>query len=99
MGGDVHDRRFVSFIVPNNDNAELPRPTVHQTLTRSATLVVFRRELSFNQCRDFRAAIKLEHATSVPPRGERECLGDDECAAAKTEKQTHKKGPHDCCQT
>jgi hypothetical protein len=39
--------------------------------------------------------LKLKHATSVPPRGERECLGDDECAAAKTEKQNHKKGPDD----
>ena len=40
---------------------------------------------------DFRAAMKLEHERGVPPRGQRECLGDDECAATKTEKQNHKK--------
>jgi hypothetical protein len=37
----------------------------------------------------------LEQATSVPPRGKWECLGDDESAAVKTEKQNHKKSPHD----
>ena len=36
MGGDVHDRRILSFIFPTNDNTVLPLPTVHQTLTRSA---------------------------------------------------------------
>jgi hypothetical protein len=30
---------------------------------------------------------------SFAPRGEWECLGDDECAAAKTEKQIQKKSP------
>ena len=100
MSGDVHDRRILSFILPTNDNAELTLPTVHPNANAIREVRAgFAANNMHSSGGDFRAAIKLEHARGVPPRIEWECLGDDECAAAKTEKQTHRKGSHGCRQT
>ena len=97
MSGDVHDRR-VFLIHPANVIASWPwhcQPSPVKRGRDPLGCALFRREGSSHNGNDFCAARKLEHALRIPPRGGRLRVRQDQCAAAKTEKQHHKKDPHD----
>ena len=87
MGGDVHDRRYFLIHLLHEWPSGIDTPTFPPN---ADAIREVRTGFAANNMHSsggvFRAAIKLEHARGVPPRGERECLGDDELRGGEDRK-------------